>query len=188
MAEIEVVGEGGGGGGGGGVKQGVVEVREARANGGEGDPVVDVYSAAAYGDLERLRGFVERDGGASLAAPDGNGYHALQWATLNNYPHVALYIIEVQLLYCLGSSLPSDWGVCSVPFFFLADGVWYEQHGGDVNAGDNAQQTALHWAAVRGAIAAADVLLENGARVEAADVNGYRVMQSFCCSENSRWS
>lgn len=118
MAEIEVVGDGGGGGGGGGVKQGVVEVREARANGGEGDPVVDVYSAAAYGDLERLRGFVERDGGASLAAPDGNGYHALQWATLNNYPHVALYIIEVQLLYCLGSSLPSDWGVCSVPFFF----------------------------------------------------------------------
>uniref|UniRef100_A0A0E0J357 S-acyltransferase n=1 Tax=Oryza nivara TaxID=4536 RepID=A0A0E0J357_ORYNI len=96
MAEIEVVGDGGGGGGGGGggVKQGVVEVREARANGGEGDPVVDVYSAAAYGDLERLRGFVERDGGASLAAPDGNGYHALQWATLNNYPHVALYIIE----------------------------------------------------------------------------------------------
>lgn len=37
------------------------------------------------------------------------------------------------------------------------------------------QQTALHWAAVRGSIAAADVLLDNGARVEAADLNGYRV-------------
>ncbi|XBH84723.1 hypothetical protein VPH35_072825 [Triticum aestivum] len=59
------------------------------------DPVVNVYSAAAYGDLERLRRFVELDGGgASLAAPDDNGYHALQWAALNNYPHVALYIIE----------------------------------------------------------------------------------------------
>ncbi|KAI4995700.1 probable protein S-acyltransferase 23 isoform X1 [Hordeum vulgare subsp. vulgare] len=59
------------------------------------DPVVNVYSAAAYGDLERLRRFVELDGAdASLAAPDGNGYHALQWAALNNYPHVALYIIE----------------------------------------------------------------------------------------------
>ena len=66
-------------------------------SGAEPDPVVDVYSAAAYGDLDRLRRFVEREGGAaSLAAPDGNGYHALQWAALNNYPHVALYIIEVR--------------------------------------------------------------------------------------------
>ncbi|KAL0365252.1 UNVERIFIED_CONTAM: putative protein S-acyltransferase 23 [Sesamum angustifolium] len=47
-------------------------------------------------------------------------------------------------------------------------------NGGEVNAKDNAGQTALHWAAVRGSIAAADVLLQNGARVEAADVNGYR--------------
>lgn len=53
------------------------------------------------------------------------------------------------------------------------------QHGGDVNAEDNSQQTALHWAAVRGATATADVLLENGARLEAADVNGYRVCNRF---------
>lgn len=53
------------------------------------------------------------------------------------------------------------------------------KHGGDVNATENIQQTALHWAAVQGAIAAADVLLQNGARVEAADVNGYRVHVSF---------
>lgn len=52
------------------------------------------------------------------------------------------------------------------------------KHGSDVNAKDNMQQTALHWAAVRGSIAAADVLLDNGARVEAADINGYRVF--FC--------
>ena len=44
-----------------------------------------------------------------------------------------------------------------------------------MNAEDHAQQTALHWAAVRGATAVADVLLESGARLEAADVNGYRV-------------
>jgi palmitoyltransferase len=69
---------------------------------GEPDPVVDVYSAAAYGDLERLRGFVERGGAAAITEPDGNGYHALQWAALNNYPHVALYLIEV------ASSCPSS--------------------------------------------------------------------------------
>ncbi|KAK4380852.1 putative protein S-acyltransferase 23 [Sesamum angolense] len=57
----------------------------------------------------------------------------------------------------------------------FADIVQYIiEHGGEVNAKDNAGQTALHWAAVRGSIAAADVLLQNGARVEVADVNGYR--------------
>ncbi|KAL5059360.1 hypothetical protein RYX36_030965 [Vicia faba] len=44
------------------------------------------------------------------------------------------------------------------------------------NAKDNMQQTALHWATVRGSVAAAGVLLENGARVEAADINGYRAV------------
>lgn len=44
-----------------------------------------------------------------------------------------------------------------------------------MQAVDGVMQTALHWAAVRGSVAAADVLLQNGARVEATDVNGYRV-------------
>jgi palmitoyltransferase len=46
-----------------------------------------------------------------------------------------------------------------------------------VNATDHAGQTALHWAAVRGSTSVADVLMEHGARVEVADVNGYRVMR-----------
>ncbi|KAJ3675649.1 hypothetical protein LUZ60_004691 [Juncus effusus] len=58
-----------------------------------GDAIVDVYSAAAYGDLEKLRKFVEVNG-CSLSKPDGNGYYALQWAALNNYPGIAQYIIE----------------------------------------------------------------------------------------------
>ncbi|XP_042413161.1 probable protein S-acyltransferase 23 isoform X1 [Zingiber officinale] len=55
--------------------------------------VVDVCSASIYGDLEKLRGFVERDG-QSVSLPDGNGFYALQWAALNNFPNIALYIIE----------------------------------------------------------------------------------------------
>jgi len=49
------------------------------------------------------------------------------------------------------------------------------QHGGDVNATDHTGQTALHWSAVRGAIQAAELLLQEGARVSAADMNGYQV-------------
>jgi palmitoyltransferase ZDHHC13/17 len=92
MAEIEVVADGGGG------AERNEEVR-GKAGAAEPDHVVDVYSAAAYGDLERLRRFVEEGGAAAaLREPDGNGYHALQWAALNNYPHIALYIIEVRSL------------------------------------------------------------------------------------------
>lgn len=50
------------------------------------------------------------------------------------------------------------------------------KHGADANATDHMKQTALHWAAVRGSIAVAGVLLQNGAQVEAADMNGYRVI------------
>lgn len=53
------------------------------------------------------------------------------------------------------------------------------KHGGDVNATDGRLQTALHWAAVQGSVAVADVLMQNGARVEAADGNGYRVLFTF---------
>lgn len=56
--------------------------------------VIDVYSASAYGDLEKLRKFVEENG-ASLSTPDNNGYYALQWAALNNFADIAQYIIEV---------------------------------------------------------------------------------------------
>ncbi|CAM8981257.1 unnamed protein product [Rhodiola kirilowii] len=48
--------------------------------------------------------------------------------------------------------------------------------GGDVNAVGKAEQTALHWTAVRGSISVADFLLQNGARVEVADANGFRAM------------
>lgn len=59
-----------------------------------GYTVFDVFSAAAYGDFEKLRLFVERDG-ASVSDPDASGYYALQWAALNNFPDIVHYIVEV---------------------------------------------------------------------------------------------
>lgn len=54
----------------------------------------DVYTAAAYGDLEKLHKLVECEG-SSVSEPDGLGYYALQWSALNNRVAVAQYIIEV---------------------------------------------------------------------------------------------
>ncbi|KAH1067790.1 hypothetical protein J1N35_032777 [Gossypium stocksii] len=53
----------------------------------------DVYTAVAYGDLEKLQRLVEYEG-CSLAETDGLGYYALQWAALNNRTAAAQYIIE----------------------------------------------------------------------------------------------
>jgi hypothetical protein len=73
--------------------------------------MVDVYLAALYRDLDHLRRFVEREGGAgSLSAPDGNGYYGLQLAN----PHVALYIIEVRFLLLAGLGT----GRCFTPLPF----------------------------------------------------------------------
>ena len=66
----------------------------AGAGGGEESLRNDVYTAAAYGDLEKLQRLVESEG-CSVAEPDGNGYYALQWAALNNRTAAAQYIIEV---------------------------------------------------------------------------------------------
>ncbi|XP_062229390.1 protein S-acyltransferase 24-like isoform X1 [Phragmites australis] len=53
----------------------------------------DVYTAAAYGDLEKLQRLVEAEG-RPVSEPDGGGYHALQWAALNNRVAAAQYILE----------------------------------------------------------------------------------------------
>ena len=65
---------------------------------GEGEESLrnDVYTAAAYGDMEKLQRLVEREG-CSVSEPDGLGYYALQWAALNNRTAAARYIIEVCL-------------------------------------------------------------------------------------------
>ncbi|XP_052192027.1 probable protein S-acyltransferase 23 isoform X2 [Diospyros lotus] len=67
--------------------------RNSSAPGPNEEPSIDVYGAAAYGDFEKLRKFVEEDG-VSLSRPDRNGYYALQWAALNNFAAIVQYIIE----------------------------------------------------------------------------------------------
>ncbi|KAJ8641250.1 hypothetical protein MRB53_017944 [Persea americana] len=79
-SEIEIVEDGGGG-----------DVSTAQE-----DEIAlpnDVYTAAAYGDLEKLQRLVESEG-CSLSETDSLGYYALQWAALNNRTAAAQYIIE----------------------------------------------------------------------------------------------
>ena len=47
------------------------------------------------------------------------------------------------------------------------------EKGAAVNATDNDKQTALHWAAVRGSLPCAELLLRSGARLDQADCRGY---------------
>lgn len=76
--------------------------------------IFDVFGASAYGDLQKLKKFVEEDG-VSLSQPDGNGYYPLQWASLNNFPHVVHYILEVYFLFCFSTC------VFVLKFLFLLD-------------------------------------------------------------------
>ncbi|XP_024965595.1 protein S-acyltransferase 24-like isoform X5 [Cynara cardunculus var. scolymus] len=152
-SEIEVVDE-------------VEESRDRDAGTGNGNGTIeagvdeeslrdDVYTAAAYGDLEKLQRLVESEG-CSVSQPDSLGYYALQWAALNNRAAAAQYIIEVfpRTHYCYLNS--------------------ESHHGGNINAMDLTGQTALHWSAVRGSIQAAELLLHEGAQIHVADVYGYQ--------------
>jgi ankyrin repeat protein len=53
-----------------------------------------VFTAAAYGDVDKLRKLVE-ERGCSVLEPDSGGYFALQWCALNNRTAAAQYLLEV---------------------------------------------------------------------------------------------
>ncbi|KAG2410029.1 protein S-acyltransferase [Vigna angularis] len=55
--------------------------------------ILDVFTASAHGDFNKLRTFVEQHG-ASVSVPDVSGYYALQWASLNNFHDIAHYLIQ----------------------------------------------------------------------------------------------
>ena len=54
----------------------------------------DVFTASAYGDMQKLCRLVETEG-HSLTIPDASGFYALQWSALNNKSTIAHYILQV---------------------------------------------------------------------------------------------
>lgn len=88
-------------------------------------------------------------------------------------------MIVSMVIYLLSICNAQSWLVVFGINLFCIDLDW--QHGGDINATDHTGQTALHWSAVRGAIQVAELLLQEGARVNSADMNGYQVsLMSLC--------
>jgi len=60
----------------------------------QAEPAIDtIYKACAYGDVDKLRLFVEQEP-ALVNAADPQGYFALQWGALNNRVAVCSYLIE----------------------------------------------------------------------------------------------
>ena len=52
-----------------------------------------MWKAAAYGDFDRLRELAEAEP-AALQRADDQGFHALQWAALNNRVAVLTYLLD----------------------------------------------------------------------------------------------
>ncbi|XP_052880117.1 protein S-acyltransferase 24-like isoform X2 [Gossypium arboreum] len=96
----------------------------------------DVYCAAAYGDLGRLRMLVEYLG-FSLKEPDALGYYALQWAALNNRTDTAQYIIEI-------THVATQYG--QTAFLYYVVSKW----NANPDVPDNEGRSPLHWAAYKG--------------------------------------
>ena len=96
------------------IRDGKEKERE-EAQGVEGKEVgrEDIYTAAAYGDLEKLHRLVEQDH-CSVSVPDNGGFFALQWSSLNNRVASAQYIIEVQFPFPSSSSHFSLLPLCIV--------------------------------------------------------------------------
>ncbi|PPS01050.1 hypothetical protein GOBAR_AA19613 [Gossypium barbadense] len=161
----------------------------------------DVYTVAAYGDLEKLQRLVEYEG-RSLSEPDGLGYYALQWAALNNRTAAAQYIIEAScfrhssLLEVLDGVLANGNGYYGggnngvvggfVDDESLRNDVYtvaaygdleklqrlVEYEGRSLSEPDGLGYYALQWAALNNRTAAAQYIIEHGGDIHAADHNG----------------
>jgi ankyrin repeat protein len=93
VSEIEIVEENGNKTSSNGTQQSGAPV--SVGNGADESIKDDVYSASAYGDVEKLKRLVEKEG-HSVLVPDKGGFFALQWAALNNRGPAAQFLLEVR--------------------------------------------------------------------------------------------
>eukprot|EP00897_Mesotaenium_endlicherianum_P001224 jgi/Mesen1/1129/ME000123S00302 len=142
----------------------------------------DIYTAAAYGDIDKLRRLIETEG-HHINTPDAGGYRALQWSALNNKVAIAQYLLERGA----GVDLRDGSGQTALHWSAVrgATGVadLLLTHGADLEAADShgykldsfrergprggrawgaAGCTPLHWAALKGNLEVATVLVQAG--------------------------
>ncbi|GJN19190.1 hypothetical protein PR202_gb06436 [Eleusine coracana subsp. coracana] len=135
---------------------------------GQEEPLKDdVYTGAAYGDLEKLHRLRRARGPLRDGARRAGGTTRFQWAGRAQQPRRRRRPVHPRGRFPTPKSPTLRRSLASI---CLA----VDNHGADVNATDHTGQTALHWSAVRGHIQVAELLLKEGAKVDAADLYGYQ--------------
>lgn len=120
----------------------------------EPGPVLDtIWKACAYGDFERLREFVTTNP-SLVNTPDEQGAHPPTHPS-SHLPHRTT-----------AGYFPVQWAALNNRVAVI---TYLTEHGCNVNGADSTGQTALHWAAVRGSLSAAETLLRAGADLNAKD-------------------
>lgn len=144
----------------------------------DASPSEKVRTACAYGNYEQLTAAVEEDPDL-LSTPDEMGYYPLQWAALNNRVGIIAYLIDKGVnvnrwAVPLGPGpINREFSSPHVLYQILSDSGGLICDGTGACRADGTGQTALHWAAVRGSLLAAEALLGSEADLRLRDGRGY---------------
>ena len=156
----------------------------------EEQPVDDVWKAAAYGNLDRTKDFIQTDP-QLVNKPDATGYANFTRQIQPDADSAPQVKSSDSFVFQLPRDLPPFRSrTFKLPFHppfttrFLplqwaalnnrvAVATFLIERGAAVNATDNDKQTPLHWACVRGSLPCAELLLRHGARLDQADCRGY---------------
>jgi ankyrin repeat protein len=139
----------------------------------EARPELDVYDAAALGEVDRLRELLDRDPGAATSY-SSDGFTALHLACFFEQPAAVEVLLEHGADVAAVSRNPmnvralhSAAAAGQVPIVKLL-----LEHGADVNARQEGEFTALHEAARKGDAEMVDLLLAHGADTGAQTESG----------------
>ena len=148
----------------------------------EEQPVDDVWKAAAYGNLDRTKDFIQTDP-QLVNKPDATGYANFTRQIQPDADSAPQVKSSDSFVFQLPRDLPPFRSrTFKLPFHppfttrFLplqwaalnnrvAVATFLIERGAAVNATDNDKQTPLHWACVRGSLPCAELLLRHGARL-----------------------